>query len=73
MIFAVVLRIVGVPALAFALGMYLPMELNTPVLLGGILSWIVSGSGGGDGDEAAEDAPPSGASSSPPASSPAAR
>ncbi len=41
-IFAVVLRIVGVPALAFALGMYLPMELNTPVLLGGILSWLVS-------------------------------
>jgi hypothetical protein len=31
----------GVPPLAFALGMYLPMELNTPVLLGGILSWVV--------------------------------
>jgi hypothetical protein len=31
----------GVPPLAFALGMYLPMELNTPVLLGGILSWLV--------------------------------
>jgi hypothetical protein len=28
--------------LAFALGMYLPMELNTPVLLGGILSWLVA-------------------------------
>jgi hypothetical protein len=28
--------------LAFALGMYLPMELNTPVLLGGILSWTVA-------------------------------
>jgi putative OPT family oligopeptide transporter len=40
-IFALILRIIGVPALAFALGMYLPMELNTPVLLGGILSWIV--------------------------------
>ena len=40
-VFAVVLRIAGVPALAFALGMYLPMQINTPVLLGGILSWAV--------------------------------
>ncbi len=40
-VFAVVLRITGVPALAFALGMYLPMEINTPVLLGGILAWFV--------------------------------
>ncbi len=39
---ALILRMTGVPPLAFALGMYLPMELNTPVLLGGILSWIVS-------------------------------
>ncbi len=44
-IFAVILRIVGVPALAFALGMYLPMQLNTPVLLGGILSWFVKRTG----------------------------
>jgi len=40
-VFALVLRVTGVPALAFALGMYLPMEINTPVLLGGVLSWIV--------------------------------
>jgi putative OPT family oligopeptide transporter len=40
-LFALILRILGVPGLAFALGMYLPMELNTPVLLGGILSWVV--------------------------------
>jgi len=45
-IFAVVLRIIGVPALAFALGMYLPMQLNMPVLLGGILSWLVKNTGG---------------------------
>ncbi len=44
-IFAVVLRIIGVPALAFALGMYLPMEINMPVLLGGILAWFVQRSG----------------------------
>ncbi len=53
-IFAVVLRIVGVPALAFALGMYLPMELNTPVLLGGILSWIVGRKGRGTSNETAK-------------------
>lgn len=46
-LFSIVLRIVGVPGLAFALGMYLPMELNTPVLLGGILSWMVSRQGKG--------------------------
>lgn len=39
---AIILKMAGVPALAFALGMYLPMELNVPVLLGGILSWLVS-------------------------------
>jgi putative OPT family oligopeptide transporter len=39
---ALILRMANIPALAFALGMYLPMELNTPVLLGGILSWMVS-------------------------------
>jgi len=38
---SLILRMTGVPPLAFALGMYLPMELNTPVLLGGILSWLV--------------------------------
>ncbi|MBU8869631.1 MAG: oligopeptide transporter, OPT family [Gemmatimonadales bacterium] len=44
-IFAVVLRIIGVPALAFALGMYLPMEINAPVLLGGILAYFVKRGG----------------------------
>ncbi|MCP4895851.1 MAG: oligopeptide transporter, OPT family [bacterium] len=48
---SLILRMAGVPPLAFALGMYLPMELNTPVLLGGILSWLVTRKGNGD-DEA---------------------
>jgi putative OPT family oligopeptide transporter len=51
-VFAVVLRITGVPALAFALGMYLPMQINTPVLLGGILSWLVQRRKDGEGDDA---------------------
>jgi putative OPT family oligopeptide transporter len=40
-VFALILRVINVPALAFALGMYLPMEINFPVLLGGILAWFV--------------------------------
>jgi putative OPT family oligopeptide transporter len=38
---AVVMEMLGVPALIFALGMYLPIELNTPALVGGILSHFV--------------------------------
>jgi putative OPT family oligopeptide transporter len=34
---AVIMEMLGVPALIFALGMYLPLELNTPALVGGAL------------------------------------
>jgi putative OPT family oligopeptide transporter len=34
---AVVMEMLSVPALVFALGMYLPLELNTPALVGGVL------------------------------------
>ena len=47
---SLILRMAGVPPLAFALGMYLPMELNTPVLLGGILSWVVGRRRDGEDD-----------------------
>ncbi len=39
---ALILTMIGVPALAFALGMYLPLELNTPLLVGGIIAHFVS-------------------------------
>src|SRR4051812_28617336 len=40
-IVALVMEMLGVPALIFALGMYLPLELNTPALVGGFLShWL---------------------------------
>jgi putative OPT family oligopeptide transporter len=39
---ALVLTILKVPALAFALGMYIPLELNTPLLVGGLISHFVS-------------------------------
>jgi putative OPT family oligopeptide transporter len=37
-VIALVMEMLGVPALIFALGMYLPLELNTPALVGGFLS-----------------------------------
>jgi len=39
---ALVLTMIKVPALAFALGMYIPLELNTPLLVGGLIAHFVS-------------------------------
>lgn len=39
---SLILTMIGVPALAFALGMFIPLELNTPILLGGIIAHFVS-------------------------------
>ena len=41
-IFAVLLNWLGVPALAFSLGMFIPMSLNAPLLVGGAINWFVS-------------------------------
>lgn len=41
-ILAVLLNWLGVPCLAFSLGMFIPLQLNTPVLIGGLISWFVS-------------------------------
>ena len=38
---AVVMEMLGVPALIFSLGMYLPLELNTPALVGGFVAHYV--------------------------------
>ena len=37
-----VLEMLGQPSLIFALGMYLPLELNTPALVGGFLSHLLN-------------------------------
>ena len=39
---AIILTFCKVPAIAFALGMFIPLELNTPLLVGGIVSWFVT-------------------------------
>ena len=39
---AILLTLFKVPALAFALGMFIPMELNIPLLVGGAIHWFVT-------------------------------
>ena len=41
-VIAVILTLCKVPALAFALGMFIPMELNVPLVIGGAISWYVT-------------------------------
>ena len=41
-VIALVLNAFGVSALAFALGMFIPLELNLPLLVGGAINWFVT-------------------------------
>lgn len=41
-VLALILNWLGVPALAFCLGMFIPLQLNTPMLVGGAIAWFVS-------------------------------
>ena len=41
-VLALLLNWLGVPALAFCLGMFIPLSLNTPLLVGGAIAWFVS-------------------------------
>ena len=41
-VISIILTYFRIPALAFALGMFIPLELNTPLLVGGAISWYVS-------------------------------
>ena len=40
-VLAIILNFCKIPALAFALGMFIPLELNTLLLIGGAISWYV--------------------------------
>ncbi len=46
---AVLLLMAGVPMLAFALGMYLPISINMAVLAGAVCAWIIARTGGSEG------------------------
>ena len=39
---SLILTYFNISALAFALGMFIPLELNTPLIIGGAISWYVS-------------------------------
>lgn len=52
-ILALLLNWLGVPALAFCLGMFIPLSLNTPLIVGGALAWFV---GSRSKDKAVNDA-----------------
>jgi len=55
---ALAMEMLGVPALVFALGMYLPLELNSPALVGGFLAHFLGKRseklGGGQGSRLRE-------------------
>ena len=41
-VIALVLTFIKLPALPFALGMFIPMELNAPLVVGGLVAWVVN-------------------------------
>lgn len=41
-VLAIVLNFLKIPALAFALGMFIPLELNVPLVVGGAINWYVT-------------------------------
>ena len=41
-VLAIILNFCNIPALAFALGMFIPLELNIPLLVGGAINWYVT-------------------------------
>ncbi len=41
-VISIALTFIGVPALAFSLGMFIPLELNLPLMVGGAVAWFVS-------------------------------
>ncbi|MBQ7632380.1 MAG: oligopeptide transporter, OPT family [Paludibacteraceae bacterium] len=51
-VLALILALLGVPVLPFALGMFIPLSLNTPLLVGGAISWLVGRKKESDGAEA---------------------
>lgn len=38
---AIVVEVLGIPVLPFAIGLYLPIHLSTPMMVGGAVKWLV--------------------------------
>jgi len=47
-VMAIAVTLLGISPLAFALGMYLPIELNSPILLGACVGWLINHSAKGE-------------------------
>lgn len=47
---ALIVELLGISALAFALGMYLPMEINTPILVGAFVALLLQKTAKSDGE-----------------------
>ena len=41
-VLAIILTLCKIPALAFALGMFIPLDLNVPLVVGGAINWYVT-------------------------------
>jgi len=52
---ALIVEILGISALAFALGMYIPIELNSPILAGAVVAWFVRKSASPENSESRQD------------------
>mgnify|MGYP000137548810 CR=1 FL=1 len=35
------LKFLGIPVLAFSIGLYLPIYLSTPIMVGGVIKWFI--------------------------------
>lgn len=53
-VIAVIAEMLSISPLAFAMGMYLPLEINFPLLVGAFVSWLVQKSAGKDEKRAAK-------------------
>ena len=52
---AIVVEILGIPVLAFSIGLYLPIYLSAPIMVGGVIRWFVDNKKKYDSDKARKD------------------
>ncbi len=57
---AIAVEILGIPVLAFAIGLYLPIHLSSPIFVGGLVKWFIEKKKKFDSEEDRKDAIESG-------------
>ena len=50
------LEVLGIPVLAFSIGLYLPIYLSTPIMVGGVIKWFIDNKRKYANDEERKDA-----------------